>query len=134
MGDALPVVALGNGRSARALGLGPSATHTCVLLDDGSVKCFGWNAFGQLGAGDTTTRGTSPADVPALLPPVDLGPVAAKALSAGGDHNCVILVDGSVKCWGSNKFGQLGLGDALPRGAGPGEMGAALGAVSVFAP
>jgi E3 ubiquitin-protein ligase HERC3 len=134
MGDALPVVDLGAGRSPRELGLGPSASHTCVLLDDASVKCFGWNAGGQLGAGDTVTRGTSPADVPSVLLSVDLGAGLVTSVAVGGEHNCVMLGDGSVKCWGSNDFGELGLGDTSARGAAPGQMGAPLGPVRIVSP
>ena len=30
-----------------------SAHHTCALLFDYSLKCWGWNNHGQLGLGDT---------------------------------------------------------------------------------
>lgn len=134
MGDALPVVDLGAAHSPREIGLSPSATHTCVRLEDGSVKCFGWNAGGQLGAGDTITRGSSPADVPSLLPSVDLGAGPVTRIAAGGEHNCVMLGDGSVKCWGSNDFGELGLGDTSARGTAPGQMGVPLGSVLIVTP
>ena len=47
MGDALPVVALGGGRTALAIAAG--SDHTCALLDTGAVKCWGANLKGQLG-------------------------------------------------------------------------------------
>ena len=46
--------------------------HTCALLSDTTVKCFGDNAFGQLGVGDTTNRNT-PTAVPGLTGVVQLG-------------------------------------------------------------
>jgi alpha-tubulin suppressor-like RCC1 family protein len=68
----------------------------------------------------------------ATLPEVDLGPGrTALQLTAGGNNTCARLDDGSVKCWGLNGNGQLGLGDAQDRGDGPGEMGAALPAVQL---
>ncbi len=51
MGDFLAPVDLGAGRTATAITAGDF--HTCALLDNGIVKCWGFNAFGQLGYGDT---------------------------------------------------------------------------------
>ena len=47
MGANLPAVDLGTGRTAVAISLGQD--HTCALLDNGSVKCWGDNSQGQLG-------------------------------------------------------------------------------------
>ena len=58
MGDAMPSVALGAGRSAVSLSVG--ADHTCVILDDGALKCWGYNDYGQLGHGDTLLVGDQP--------------------------------------------------------------------------
>jgi alpha-tubulin suppressor-like RCC1 family protein len=130
MGATLPAVDLGPGRTALQLTGGDR--HTCARLDDGSVKCWGLNNFGQLGLGDTQNRGDGPGEMGATLPTVDLGPGrTALQLTAGAEHTCARLDDGSVKCWGRNSVGQLGLGDTESRGDGPGEMGAALPAVQL---
>ena len=130
MGSELPVVDLGAGRSATAISAG--ANHSCAVLDDGSVKCWGWNDAGQLGVGDTALRGDGPGEMGSALPVVDLGPGrSATAISAGDEHSCAVLDDGSVKCWGENGFGQLGVGDTAWRGDGPGEMGSALPVVDL---
>ena len=85
--------------------------HTCVLLHvNGSVQCWGRNANGQLGTGDTTDRWSSP------LIDVVLG-TAAVSLAAGGYHSCAVLSGGSVRCWGGADSGQLGLGDTVQRTA-----------------
>jgi alpha-tubulin suppressor-like RCC1 family protein len=127
MGDALPPVNLGAGRTAKALASG--VEHVCALLDDGSVKCWGSNLYGQLGLGDKASRGDSPS---ATLAAIDLGPGrTAKSISTSGFHVCAILDDDSLKCWGNNTDGQLGLGDKNARGDAPGEMGAALPAVDL---
>ena len=84
--------------------------HTCVILDDdgnkangGPLKCWGYNEMGQLGLG-TKVNSRSAQDV-------DLGTNhTAKAIAAGIKHTCAILDDDSVKCWGFNYGGQLGLG------------------------
>jgi hypothetical protein len=72
LGAALPAVDLGPGRTALQLTLGEY--HTCARLDDGSVKCWGYNLFGQLGLGDTQYRGDGRGEMGAALPAVDLGP------------------------------------------------------------
>ena len=46
MGDFLPSVDLGTGRTATAIAVGN--THSCALLDNASVKCWGGNAYGEL--------------------------------------------------------------------------------------
>jgi len=130
MGDALPAVDLGTGRTAVAVSAG--GTHTCALLDDGSVKCWGSNVDGRLGLGDTDNRGDDPDEMGDDLPAVPLGTGrTAVAVSAGTSHTCAVLDDGSVKCWGSNFSGRLGLGDTDNRGDAPGEMGDALPAVAL---
>ncbi len=130
MGDALPVVALGAGRTATSIS--GNLFHTCALLDDGSVKCWGFNGDGELGLGDTGNRGDGPGEMGDALPAVDLGTGrTALAVSAGGYQTCVLLDDATVKCWGRNDEGQLGLGDTDNRGDGPSEMGDALPAVEL---
>ncbi len=130
MGASLPFIDLGAGRAALAVSAG--RFHTCVLLDDGSIKCFGSNRFGQLGYGTTTSMGMS--GVGDQYPTVDLGTGrTATAISSGVLHTCAILDDGSVKCWGSNFVGRLGLGDTEDRGDQPGEMGDNLPSVDLGA-
>jgi alpha-tubulin suppressor-like RCC1 family protein len=125
MGDQLPRVDLGAGRTVKSVAIG--GLHTCALLDDGRVKCWGQGSSGALGYGDPDPRGAKPSDMGAALPAVDLGPGrTARLVSATSGSSCAILDDASVKCWGRNDRGQLGQGDAASRGTGNGEMGAAL--------
>jgi cysteine-rich repeat protein len=130
MGDGLPVVPLGTGRTVKLVSCG--LTHSCVLLDDDTVKCWGSNDYGELGIGTTVPHGGGLGEMGDGLPTVDLGTGRiAKTLAVGYGHACALLDDGSVKCWGKNDAGQLGLGDTLPRGDQPGEMGDALEAVDL---
>jgi len=129
MGKSLPTVALGSGRTA--VGLAAGDLHSCALLDNGTVKCWGFNDDGQLGLGDTNDRGTDPSEMGNILPAVALGTGrTAVGLVAGGRHTCALLDNGAVKCWGNNTYGQLGLGDANRRGDAPSTMGDALPAVA----
>ncbi|RLT20932.1 MAG: hypothetical protein DWI30_08640, partial [Chloroflexi bacterium] len=127
MGDYLPVVDLGPNRTATAIQSG--SNHTCAILDNGSVKCWGYNGEGQLGQGDMENRGDGPNEMGAYLLKVDLGTDGlgndhtAKKISVGFNHSCAILDDNSIKCWGVNAYGRLGLGDQEDRGDATGEMG-----------
>ncbi|MEC9443277.1 MAG: hypothetical protein VYE40_19460 [Myxococcota bacterium] len=77
--------------------IGAGSGHNCVLYNSGAVKCWGNNAAGPLGYGDTKTRGIAPGDMPP--PDVNLGG-KAKELRVGGSYNCVIMEDDTLKCWG----------------------------------
>jgi len=80
--------------SALALG----SAHTCALVDDGTVRCWG-DGGGRLGNGSTNGSTT----------PVEVSDIStATAISAGNDHTCALLADGTVRCWGNNSEGQLG--------------------------
>ena len=81
----------------------PGATHTCILLDDGGVMCWGRDNTGQLGNGDTSDTIHTPSSNVEL--PEGR---AATDLSVGDHHSCALLDNGSVTCWGLNNFGQLG--------------------------
>lgn len=130
MGDELAPIDLGSGRKAIAVTAG--VYHSCALLDDGAVKCWGYNGSGQVGAGDTTLHGDESGEMGANLSAIALGNGRrAKRLVSGVYHNCVILDDDSVKCWGGNTYGQLGLGDANDRGDQPGELGDALPTIAL---
>src|SRR5436190_23144188 len=72
MGDALPAVDVGTGRTVRAVTTGD--VYSCALLDDDTIKCWGNNANGSLGLGATTERGSSPGEMGDGLPAVDLPP------------------------------------------------------------
>ena len=98
--------------------------HACALFESGQVKCWGSNSHGSLGIGDAANRGANHAQMGDNLPFLDLGTEQkASALAVGYRHACALLAAGQVKCWGSNGYGQLGLGEDSGRGKSPGEMG-----------
>jgi alpha-tubulin suppressor-like RCC1 family protein len=79
------------------------AQHTCALLSNGGVRCWGSNMYGVLGLGYTSKVG---------VPTVPSADVLsdAQGVAAGSWHSCAILRDGSVRCWGRNDSGELGDG------------------------
>ena len=91
-----------------AVELAAGGEHTCARFTDGFVRCWGSNVFGQLGDG-TTTEKSSPTAVPGLS--------LVDKLATGYGHTCarVASVPSSVRCWGSNEFGQLGDGTTTSR-------------------
>jgi alpha-tubulin suppressor-like RCC1 family protein len=57
---------------------------------------------------------------------VPLGGEDVVSLASGNEHNCALLNNGQVKCWGEGSFGRLGYGNTEDLGDGPDEMGDAL--------
>ena len=81
---------------------------TCVIDRDATLRCAGQNDRGQLGRGTISGR-----DDPNVLQEQPIG-ISATRVSLGAHHACARLVDGGIACWGSNDFGELGIGDAGP--------------------
>ena len=118
----------------RQVAAGPQ--HTCVLLDNTQMKCWGSNFEGELGQGDK--RGRGGADINGVstmgnaLLPIDLGLGRhATVIAAGGNHSCALLDNAQIKCWGSSKNGELGLENTIPRGT-DGDMGELLQPVTLW--
>ena len=129
LGDDLKAIDLGVGALAVRVSAGTS--HTCAVLSDGNLKCWGKNADGELGIGTVTNQGAAASDMQ-MLPVVDLGAGAlAIDVSVGERHSCAILLGGALKCWGANLRGQLGFGDTMTRGNTFATMGNALSAVDL---
>jgi len=116
---------LGNGNSGSTAnssipvavnGLGPVKSisagtfHTCAILSDDSLKCWGGNGDGQLGNGSS---------IDALTPVSVSGLSQVKAISAGSFHTCALLSNQRAKCWGKNDNGQLGNGSSGTDNATP---------------
>lgn len=91
-------VTLPAGAVAAELAVG--GRHVLVRLQNGDVYAWGRNTYGQLGQGDTTSRGTA-AKVTLPRPAI--------AIAAGRDHSLAVLDDGSVCAWGLDEAGQLGV-------------------------
>jgi alpha-tubulin suppressor-like RCC1 family protein len=76
--------------------------HTCGLRADGTVWCWGSNAFGQFGNGIRSSGANTPQQVGS-----DSNWVS---LTAGSYHTCGLRVDDTAWCWGWNEWGVFGDG------------------------
>lgn len=90
------------GLSQNALHVSAGNFHTCALMADGNVQCWGNNTKGELGNG-TTTSSLSPITVIGV-------PEGFTKIETGNYLSCGITTLGAVKCWGGRTSGQLGNG------------------------
>ena len=99
-----PVQVTGLTSGVKAIAAG--TYHTCAVMTSGSVKCWGYNAWGNFGNGTTTDSNS----------PVDSGVADVNSISAGEQHTCVVTTSGAAKCVGGNGYGQLGDGTTVTKG------------------
>jgi len=121
--SAVPVGVVGLGSGVVAVSAGEF--HSCAVTSAGAVKCWGHNAFGEVGDG-TTAQSVAPVGV------VGLGS-GVVAVSAGEFHSCAVTLAGAVKCWGFNAVGELGDGTTAQSVAPVGVVGLGSGVVAVSA-
>ena len=93
--------------SSSAIAVACGGYHTSVLLANGTVQTFGYNVYGQLGVNDTTLRNT----------PVQVFAISSSAIAVAGGrfHTAVLLSNGTVRTFGANGNGQLGVNDTANR-------------------
>eukprot|EP01083_Nonionella_stella_P174618 605862_1 len=125
MGDNLLEIDLGS--TFVPLQIVEGLAHTCALSTNHTVKCFGRNNHGQLGYGDRNNRGDASDEMGDNLPEIDLGSkFIPRHIATGAYHTCALSTTNAVKCFGRNKYGQLGYGDTNNRGDASGELGDSL--------
>ena len=94
-----------------AVAISAGGWYTCALLQDGTVRCWGDNTYGELGNG-AAVLSPSPSNpvTPTPTPVTVSGITTAVAIEAGVFHMCAILRDGTLQCWGRGEEGRLGNG------------------------
>ncbi len=88
------------------ISIAAGSSHACALYASGEAACWGRNLYGQLGDGSQINRA-----IPVVAPVTGIRQIAPGGYSTGegsGGQTCALLTGGSVYCWGSNNFGQLG--------------------------
>ena len=135
-----------------------SGAFTCAVSKEGQVKCFGKTVANETGVpfygvlGHCWSRavrnapisqcpadlrnasgsiGYYSSDMGNNLPKVDLSTDVVEELSVGTAFSCALMADKSVKCWGLNLSGQLGIGSVSNIGTMPSQMGAGLANVKI---
>ena len=111
-GGETPLNVVGLPAGAGAIDVAGNSSHYCVLMNNGSVRCWGSNQNGAVGNGATAGNVPAPSVVP--LP----GPASSVAVSGG--HSCA-TVGPDFYCWGSNSGGQLGGGKIGGESGTPGQ-------------
>ncbi|HMJ11000.1 MAG TPA: choice-of-anchor D domain-containing protein [Polyangiaceae bacterium] len=114
--DELPSAAGDVNLGGPAAQLAAGLYHTCAVLTDGTVRCWGKNEAGQLGYAHTRNIGDD--ETPANSGAVQVGG-AVRQIAAGGNHTCALLTTGAVRCWGAAggaNVPELGYGNANPIG------------------
>jgi hypothetical protein len=96
--------------------------HTCAIKTNGSLWCWGYNYYGQLGIGTWLDKKV----------PTQVSGTNWVTVSAGVAHTCGVKTDGTLWCCGYNEYGQLGIGTWLDKNA-PTQVGTGTNWVSVSA-
>lgn len=91
----------------------------CALLENGSIRCFGWGNAGRTGQGSEDDVGDD--ETPASRSAVSLG-IKATAVAAGSSHACAILVGGEIRCWGAGNSMPFQPPGPLPENVGDDEL------------
>ena len=106
--DELPISIDPVSVGGRAIQIGTSSSHTCALLRDGGVRCWGRGLFGWLGYGDSENIGDD--ELPSSVGPVSLGG-RVKEIAVGSRLTCAMLEREQIRCWGMDDYGYLGYGN-----------------------
>ena len=106
-GSSMTINTTGLGDIRKFTQISSGDNHTCAISIDGNSYCWGGNAYGQLGNGNTTSS-----NVPVLVSQGERPDgVTFTSISTGTSHSCGIGSDGNGYCWGINNMGQLGNGN-----------------------
>src|SRR5690606_22649684 len=93
---------------APVLQVSAGTNHTCVVLESGAARCWGWADYGVLGYANSNRIGDD--EFPSSAGDIDTGGTVLQ-ISAGVYHTCALLEGAGVRCWGNGSSGLLGQGN-----------------------
>jgi alpha-tubulin suppressor-like RCC1 family protein len=114
--DSSTPVAVRLPEGVRATAIASAEFHTCAVTSDGGVLCWGENSDGQLGDGtDEGPETCGPGEIPCSTTPVAVSGLegSATGVATGGEYSCAAMEAGGVECWGFDRNGALGNGEAF---------------------
>jgi alpha-tubulin suppressor-like RCC1 family protein len=126
--DAPPATPVDLGTGRTAIDVETAADHTCAVLDNHAVECWGFADDGRLGYGNLNDVGNH--ETPGAAGPIDLG-MGATAVSGGRWHTCAVLDTGDIRCWGWGYLLGYGLDGSGTQNIGDDEAPATAGPVSI---
>ena len=100
------------GTLSGVVAISAGTSHTCALLSNGTVRCWGAGANGRLGSGSTANKQYASTAVSGVTTTTAAASRFA-SISAGGAHTCARLANGTARCWGAGSYGRLGNGSTL---------------------
>ncbi len=110
-------------KSEAIVAIGLSNNNSCAAFSDGAIICWGFNELGQLGQGDTLSRGKLPASSVSAISPISFSTSdSIFELSLAYQSPCAHLSDGTIKCWGRGSLLGVGVSDPNHAGDSPGEI------------
>ena len=101
-----------------AISIAAGGGHSCALRRTGTISCWGDNYWGQLGNGRNWENydfidgalELEPIEVTGITDAIAFTTVGSGSASSG--HSCALHQDGTISCWGSNRYGELGNGQS----------------------
>jgi YVTN family beta-propeller protein len=107
-----PVDVVGLTSGVSTISMAGEGAHTCAVITNGSVRCWGSNSDGQLGNGNIGDFSATQVVVSGFI---GEAPPFAASVSAGGSQSCAMTTVGTVLCWGANDSGQIGDGTTIDK-------------------
>ncbi len=133
MGDNLTAIDLGT--NLKAMEVQIVGAHSCAIISDGNIKCWGRGDEGQLGKGNTTDLGKSANQMGNNLTAINVDTnlwVMDVTTGNGNNSSCFMISNGTIKCWGQANFGQMGIASGAAHiGDGANEMGTFLNSINL---